>query len=91
MPPPQAFISSYAPRLRNYANSLLAPVAQPTAALNVTGSRTTKRGTTAINYAEDGYDDDDIFRGQRGPATPADGPQELAARGERAGPGAVGE
>lgn len=60
--PPQAFLSSYAPRLRLYNNSLLNP-SVPTA----TGpqSRTTKRGTTLINYAEDGYDyeeDDDDDR-----------------------------
>ncbi|KAH8663085.1 hypothetical protein BGZ60DRAFT_412724 [Tricladium varicosporioides] len=60
--PPQSFISSYAPRLRTYANSLLAPVIQPATTLAAPLSRTTKRGTTAINYAEDGfedYDDDD--------------------------------
>jgi chromatin structure-remodeling complex subunit SFH1 len=60
--PPQSFISSYAPRLRTYANSLLTPVIQPATALAAPLSRTTKRGTTAINYAEDGfedYDDDD--------------------------------
>ncbi|KUJ20373.1 SNF5-domain-containing protein [Mollisia scopiformis] len=57
--PPQAFISSYAPRLRTYANSLLTPVIQPAATLAAPLSRTTKRGTTAINYAEDGYDDYD--------------------------------
>ena len=57
--PPQSFISSYAPRLRTYANSLLTPVIQPTAALAAPLARTTKRGTTAINYAEDGYDDYD--------------------------------
>ncbi|KAF7884237.1 uncharacterized protein EAF02_004573 [Botrytis sinoallii] len=61
--PPQSFISSYAPRLRTYANSLLTPVIQPTAAVATPLGRTTKRGTTAINYAEDGYefeeDDDD--------------------------------
>ncbi|KAL6869693.1 Chromatin structure remodeling complex protein sfh1 [Amphichorda felina] len=52
---PQAFLSSYAPRLRTYNNSLLTPVlpSAPTAPI----SRTTKRGTTIINYAEDGYDD----------------------------------
>ncbi|KAK7226135.1 hypothetical protein V2G26_014138 [Clonostachys chloroleuca] len=52
---PQAFLSSYAPRLRAYNNSLLTPVlpSAPVAPL----SRTTKRGTTIINYAEDGYDD----------------------------------
>ena len=57
--PPQSFISSYAPRLRTYANSLLTPVIQPATALAAPLSRTTKRGTTAINYAEDGYDDYD--------------------------------
>ncbi|KAI9827529.1 MAG: Chromatin structure remodeling complex protein sfh1 [Thelocarpon impressellum] len=61
MPPPQAFISSYAPRLRSYANSLLTPVTQPATAQNAPTSRTTKRGTTAINYAEDGFDDDDFL------------------------------
>ncbi|RMJ19032.1 hypothetical protein BHE90_009472 [Fusarium euwallaceae] len=52
---PQAFLSSYAPRLRGYNNSLLTPVlpSAPTGPV----SRTTKRGTTIINYAEDGYDD----------------------------------
>ncbi|CAG8977333.1 hypothetical protein HYALB_00009205 [Hymenoscyphus albidus] len=63
--PPQSFISSYAPRLRTYANSLLTPVI-PQASLPVALSRTTKRGTIAINYAEDGYedldDDDDDSR-----------------------------
>lgn len=57
--PPQAFISSYAPRLRTYANSLLTPVIQPSTALATPLARTTKRGTTAINYAEDGYEDYD--------------------------------
>ncbi len=68
--PPQAFISSYAPRLRAYANSLLTPVITPTAALAAPTARTTKRGTTAINYAEDGYDDyddDDEIGGRRRP------------------------
>ncbi|KAI0889091.1 SNF5-domain-containing protein [Annulohypoxylon maeteangense] len=54
----QSFLSSYAPRLRVYNNSLLSPVihsAAPTGPV----SRTTKRGTTVINYAEDGYDYDD--------------------------------
>ncbi|KAH7329340.1 hypothetical protein B0I35DRAFT_473955 [Stachybotrys elegans] len=52
---PQAFVSSYAPRLRTYNNSLLTPVlpSAPTGPI----SRTTKRGTTIINYAEDGFDD----------------------------------
>ncbi|KAH7330331.1 hypothetical protein BKA65DRAFT_554316 [Rhexocercosporidium sp. MPI-PUGE-AT-0058] len=57
--PPQSFISSYAPRLRTYANALLTPVIQPVTALAAPSARTTKRGTTAINYAEDGYDYDD--------------------------------
>ena len=56
MHPPQAFISSYAPRIRSYGNSLLAPVIPQ--ATTILPARTTKRGTTAINYAEDGYDDD---------------------------------
>ncbi|RDL41919.1 Glucocorticoid receptor-like (DNA-binding) [Venustampulla echinocandica] len=57
--PPQSFISSYAPRLRTYANSLLTPAIQPTTAHAAPLSRTTKRGTTAINYAEDGFEDYD--------------------------------
>ncbi|KAI1450391.1 SNF5-domain-containing protein [Annulohypoxylon stygium] len=55
---PQAFLSSYAPRLRVYNNSLLSPVIHSTAPTGPV-SRTTKRGTTVINYAEDGYDYDD--------------------------------
>jgi chromatin structure-remodeling complex subunit SFH1 len=49
---PQAFVSSFAPRVRTYQNSLLTPAIQPP---NVIASslRTTKRGTTAINYSED--------------------------------------
>ncbi len=54
---PQAFWSSYAPRLRAYNNSLLVPVIP--SATTVANVRTTKRGTTIINYAEDGYDDYD--------------------------------
>ncbi|KAF1738990.1 Chromatin structure-remodeling complex subunit sfh1 [Beauveria bassiana] len=53
---PQAFQSSYAPRLRAYNNSLLTPVLPSAPSVNPL-SRTTKRGTTVINYAEDGYDD----------------------------------
>ena len=53
---PQAFQSSYAPRLRNYHNSLLTPIL-PSSAPTGPVSRTTKRGTTIINYAEDGYED----------------------------------
>lgn len=51
-------MSSYAPRLRSYGNSLLAPIVPPSNTLPA--PRTTKRGTTAINYAEDGYDEDDF-------------------------------
>ncbi|OBT47457.1 hypothetical protein VE00_03155 [Pseudogymnoascus sp. WSF 3629] len=67
--PPQAFISSYAPRLRTYANSLLTPIIQPAAAIATPSSRTTKRGTTAINYAEDGFEDydEDDDEGRRRP------------------------
>jgi chromatin structure-remodeling complex subunit SFH1 len=67
--PPQSFISSYAPRLRIYNNSLLTPVIQPVATLAAPLVRTTKRGTTAINYAEDGYEDydDDDDEGRRRP------------------------
>ncbi|KAK1983609.1 snf5/smarcb1/ini1 [Colletotrichum cereale] len=56
-PKPQAFLSTYAPRIRSYNNSLLTPVlaSAPTGPI----SRVTKRGTTIINYAEDGYDDID--------------------------------
>ncbi|PHH70679.1 hypothetical protein CDD82_6977 [Ophiocordyceps australis] len=52
---PQAFQTSYATRLRAYNNSLLTPVlpSAPTGPI----SRMTKRGTTIINYAEDGFDD----------------------------------
>ncbi|KAK5115934.1 hypothetical protein LTR62_000390 [Meristemomyces frigidus] len=53
---PQSFVSSYAPRIRTYANSLLTPVQPQTVLPNV---RTTKRGTTAINYAEE-FEDDSI-------------------------------
>ncbi|KAL2017098.1 hypothetical protein VTK56DRAFT_2621 [Thermocarpiscus australiensis] len=54
----QAILSSYAPRLRTYNNALLTPVL-PSAAPSNPLARTTKRGTTIINYAEDGYDDYD--------------------------------
>lgn len=54
--PPQAFISTYAPRLRSYGNSLISPIVPPSNTLPV--PRTTKRGTAVISYAEDGYDDD---------------------------------
>lgn len=53
----QSLSTSYAPRLRTYNNSLLTPLVQ--SAVPASLSRTTKRGTTVINYAEDGYDYDD--------------------------------
>lgn len=53
---PQAFVSSYAPRIRTFGNSLLTPVVPQTILPQV---RTTKRGTTAINYAEE-FDDESI-------------------------------
>ncbi|KAF1956174.1 SNF5-domain-containing protein [Byssothecium circinans] len=62
--PPQAFISSYAPRLRSYGNSLISPIVPPSNTLPA--SRTTKRGTAVISYAEDGYEDDD-FEDSEGP------------------------
>lgn len=66
----QSVFSSYAPRLRTYNNSLLTPVLPGTAPANPL-ARTTKRGTTIINYAEDGYDDydddDDNTRSRRRP------------------------
>ncbi|KAJ4300578.1 Chromatin structure remodeling complex protein sfh1 [Collariella sp. IMI 366227] len=54
----QAVFSSYAPRLRTYNNALLQPVLPGAVPANPL-ARTTKRGTTIINYAEDGYDDYD--------------------------------
>ena len=62
--PPQAFISSYAPRLRSYGNSLISPIVPPSNTLPA--PRTTKRGTAVISYAEDGFDDDD-FEDSEGP------------------------
>ncbi|KPI36920.1 WHI2-like protein P4H10.16c [Cyphellophora attinorum] len=62
-----AFVSSYAPRLRQYGNTLIQPVAQTQSILP--GGRTTKRGTTVINYADDAYDDDD-FEDSDGPRRP---------------------
>lgn len=66
MSPVRGYITSYAPRLRQYSNALLTPVIPPS---QVGPSRTTKRGTTAINYAEDGFDDDD-FDESDGPRRP---------------------
>lgn len=65
--PPQAFSSTYAPRIRTYGNSLLTPVIQPPSQLPPT--RTTKRGTISINYAEDGFDDEDFYDSE-GPRRP---------------------
>jgi chromatin structure-remodeling complex subunit SFH1 len=64
----QAILSSYAPRLRTYNNALLQPVLPSSAPSNPL-ARVTKRGTTIINYAEDGYDDldDDEDDGRRRP------------------------
>ena len=69
MPPPQAFSSSYAPRLRAYLNSLITPVIQPSNAQIAPSSRTTKRGTVVINYSEDLLNDDD-FDESDGPRRP---------------------
>jgi chromatin structure-remodeling complex subunit SFH1 len=57
--PAQASVNTWAPRIRTYANALVTPVIEK-ATQNTLSVRTTKRGTTAINYAEDGYDDDDF-------------------------------
>ena len=67
MAPTQALISSYPVRLGKYGNPLYTPVI-PTATAAPT-SRTTKRGTTIINYADDAFDDDDFddSEGQRRP------------------------
>lgn len=64
MAPAQAFVTSYPPRVRQYGNTLLQPVFQPQTL--GPGGRTTKRGTTVINYADDAYDDDD-FDDSEGP------------------------
>jgi chromatin structure-remodeling complex subunit SFH1 len=63
---PQAFISSYSPRLRAYPNPLLTTVVPPVTTHTTSSSRTTKRGTVAINYAENEYDDED-FEDSEGP------------------------
>ncbi|OXV10634.1 hypothetical protein Egran_01603 [Elaphomyces granulatus] len=66
MSPVRGYITSYPPRLRQCGNALITPVLPPSQAGT---SRTTKRGTTAINYAEDGFDDDD-FDDSEGPRRP---------------------
>jgi chromatin structure-remodeling complex subunit SFH1 len=67
MSPVRGYVTSYPPRLRQYGNALLAPAIAPTQA--APSSRTTKRGTVAVNYAEDGYDDEDLEDGE-GPRRP---------------------
>lgn len=62
MAPTQAFVTSYASRLAKYGNSLYTPVVPSTTTAPT--SRTTKRGTTIINYADDAYDDDDFDEGE---------------------------
>ncbi|EEP80797.1 conserved hypothetical protein [Uncinocarpus reesii 1704] len=54
---PFASVTSYSPRLRQYANALLTPILPATPASAV---RTTKRGTAAINYAENDFDDEEL-------------------------------
>jgi chromatin structure-remodeling complex subunit SFH1 len=56
---PQSFITTYAPRLRSFGNSLLTPVVHQAPVAQ--SGRSTKRATTAINYAEDGFDDEDFY------------------------------
>lgn len=67
MAPTQAFVTCYSSRLAKYGNPFYTPVI-PTATV-APASRTTKRGTTIINYADDAYDDDDFdeSEGQRRP------------------------
>ncbi|KAI9887410.1 MAG: Chromatin structure remodeling complex protein sfh1 [Watsoniomyces obsoletus] len=61
---PRAFTSTLAPRLHVEPNAILTPihpVTGPSTNANPGAPtvRLTKRGTTMINYAEDGYDEDD--------------------------------
>lgn len=65
---PQAFICSYAPRIRSFGNALLTPVVPPVNT-QLSNIRTTKRGTTAINYAEDGFEEEDL-EDSEGPRRP---------------------
>ncbi|KAL4879803.1 hypothetical protein BJY04DRAFT_193013 [Aspergillus karnatakaensis] len=67
MSPLRGYITSYPPRVRQYANALFTPII-PQTQVGPT-PRTTKRGTAAINYAEDGFDDDD-FDDSEGPRRP---------------------
>ncbi|KAG8625993.1 hypothetical protein KVT40_006394 [Elsinoe batatas] len=63
---PQAFVSSYAPRIRAFPNSLLTPNIPQNV---IPPLRTTKRGTTSINYADDF--EDDTFEDSDAPRRPA--------------------
>ena len=58
MPQPQAFISTYAPRLRQFPNTLITPVIPQSTVQS--GPKFTKRGTLAKNYSEDLLDNDDF-------------------------------
>ncbi|CAD0107375.1 unnamed protein product [Aureobasidium uvarum] len=64
---PQAFVSSFAPRVRTYQNSLLTPAIQPQNA--IAPLRTTKRGTTAINYSEE-FENDSLVEDSDAPRRP---------------------
>jgi len=67
MAPPQAFTSAFPPRLRSHLNGLLTPVISPST-VQPPASRTTKRGTVVVSYAEDLNDDD--FEDSDGPKRP---------------------
>lgn len=67
MSPALGYVTSYSPRLRQYGNALLTPVLPATQSGPT--PRTTKRGTVAVNYAEDGYDEED-FNGSEGSRRP---------------------
>ncbi|KAJ5032177.1 hypothetical protein J3E74DRAFT_470375 [Bipolaris maydis] len=77
--PPQAFMSSYAPRLRSHGNSLISPIVPPSNTLPA--PRVTKRGTAVLSYAEDAYDDDDLRIATADPLN-ADHSAQIAALGE---------
>jgi chromatin structure-remodeling complex subunit SFH1 len=66
---PQAFISSYPPRLRAFPNPLITSISLASTQHIASLSRTTKRGTVPINYAENEFDDDD-FEDSEGPKRP---------------------
>ncbi|PNS19870.1 hypothetical protein CAC42_7837 [Sphaceloma murrayae] len=78
---PQAFVSSYAPRIRTYANSLLIPVQPQTV---IPPLRTTKRGTTAINYSEDFADES--IEDSDAPRRPLRGKRQEDLAADAAGP-----